>query len=64
MLVPTLPDPGSQPWQLFGLLVEEHGDPRYDTVFLNLGAVDLPCSYPLIQSYCIFIIQGVGAEHS
>ena len=49
MLVPTLPDAGSRPWQLFGLLPEGHGDPRYKSVFFNQGANDLPCPNPMVS---------------
>jgi len=51
-VVPTLPDPGSRPRQLFGLLEKEHGDPRYTPVLLNRGAIDLPCSS--IHSYLLY----------
>jgi len=28
--------------------LEGHDDPRYRSVFFNLGAIDLPCPHPLI----------------
>jgi len=36
-MVPTLPDTDSQSRQLFGLLVEECGDPRYGSVSKTKG---------------------------
>jgi hypothetical protein len=57
---PYLADAGSQPWQLFGLLAAEHSDPRYSSVFFNLGVLDLLCPDFDPLSYLISIIQGVG----
>jgi hypothetical protein len=56
-MVPTLPDSDSQSRQLFGLLVEECGDPRYESVSKTKGRTI--CRI-LLHPYSI--IQ--GAQHA